>query len=173
MAAHVLAHGLNDASLRPLARAAGTSDRMLIYHFGTKDRLVAELLTHLGALFRTLLDASLPPGRFGSEREAVLAILELMRAPDARGFMRVWFDILAASARGSVPHRQTGRDILQGLHGWLAARLPEDAPDTDTRAADLLTRIEGIMVAEEVGLSVLVDAALANLPADGVSGHRD
>ncbi|MFZ9395925.1 MAG: TetR family transcriptional regulator, partial [Erythrobacter sp.] len=42
LAAHVLAHGLAGASLRPLARAAGTSARMLIYHFGSKERLIAE-----------------------------------------------------------------------------------------------------------------------------------
>lgn len=43
LAAHVLRHGLGSASLRPLAKAAGTSDRMLIYHFGSKDALVAAL----------------------------------------------------------------------------------------------------------------------------------
>ena len=31
LAAHVIAHGLSAASLRPLAKAAGTSDRMLMY----------------------------------------------------------------------------------------------------------------------------------------------
>lgn len=163
MAAHVLTHGLNDASLRPLARAAGTSDRMLIYHFGSKEGLIAELLTRIGAMFRDTLDHSLPPGRFASDREGVLAILGLMRSEGARGFMRVWFDILAASARGSLPHRETGRAILHGLQHWLAARLPEGTPDPATRAGDLLTRIEGIMVAEEVGLTELVEAAVAQI----------
>jgi AcrR family transcriptional regulator len=44
LAAHVLAEGLGGASLRPLARAAGTSDRMLLYHFGTKEALITDLL---------------------------------------------------------------------------------------------------------------------------------
>ena len=162
MAGHVLAHGLNDASLRPLARAAGTSDRMLIYHFGTKEALVAALLTHLGQTFRDLLETSLPPGRFGSEREAVLAILALMGAPAAAGFQRVWFDILAASARGSAVHRDTGRAILADLLDWLATRLPEGSDPA--RAADLLTRIEGIVVAAAVGQGDLVAAALAAIP---------
>ena len=43
LAGHVLAHGLGEASLRPLAKAAGTSDRMLLYHFGTKEALIADL----------------------------------------------------------------------------------------------------------------------------------
>jgi len=40
---HALAHGLPDR-LEPLAAAAGTSSRMLIYHFGTRDGLLREVL---------------------------------------------------------------------------------------------------------------------------------
>ena len=41
---YVLEHGLLDLSLRPLAADLGTSDRMLLYHFGAKDELVATIL---------------------------------------------------------------------------------------------------------------------------------
>jgi len=40
---HALEHGLPDR-LGPLATAAGTSNRMLIYHFGTRDGLLREIL---------------------------------------------------------------------------------------------------------------------------------
>lgn len=40
---HALAHGLPDR-LEPFATAAGTSTRMLIYHFGTRDALLRETL---------------------------------------------------------------------------------------------------------------------------------
>lgn len=40
---HALAHGLPDR-LEPLAAASGTSARMLIYHFGTRDALLRETL---------------------------------------------------------------------------------------------------------------------------------
>jgi AcrR family transcriptional regulator len=40
---HALRHGLPDR-LAPLAAAAGTSNRMLIYHFGTRDGLLREVL---------------------------------------------------------------------------------------------------------------------------------
>ncbi len=38
---YALEHGLIGLSLRPLAQALGTSDRMLLYHFTDKDDLVA------------------------------------------------------------------------------------------------------------------------------------
>ncbi|MGH3330798.1 MAG: TetR/AcrR family transcriptional regulator, partial [Nocardioidaceae bacterium] len=41
---YVLGYGIAGLSLRPLAAALGTSDRMLVYHFGSKDALVAEVI---------------------------------------------------------------------------------------------------------------------------------
>lgn len=41
---YVHEHGLADLSLRPLAQSVGTSARMLLYHFGSKEQLIAEAL---------------------------------------------------------------------------------------------------------------------------------
>ena len=37
-------HGLGEGSLRALATAVGTSHRMLIYHFGSKEGLLIEIV---------------------------------------------------------------------------------------------------------------------------------
>ena len=42
--ADIGAHGLADRSLRDLALAAGSSHRMIIYHFGSRAGLVAALV---------------------------------------------------------------------------------------------------------------------------------
>lgn len=44
VADYLLDHGLAEMSLRPLASSLGTSPRMLLYHFGSKEQLVAEAL---------------------------------------------------------------------------------------------------------------------------------
>jgi AcrR family transcriptional regulator len=41
---HLAQHGLVDSSLRELAAAIGTSHRMLIYHFGSKEGLFVEVV---------------------------------------------------------------------------------------------------------------------------------
>ena len=41
---HVVRHGLSDLSLRPLADAIGTSARLLIYHYKSKEALLGEVL---------------------------------------------------------------------------------------------------------------------------------
>lgn len=42
--AHYAAHGVRDTSLRTLAAAIGTSQRMLHYHFGSRDDLLAAVI---------------------------------------------------------------------------------------------------------------------------------
>src|SRR5882757_3664805 len=41
---YILERGVADLSLRPLAAKVGSKARLLIYHFGTKDSLVAEAM---------------------------------------------------------------------------------------------------------------------------------
>src|SRR5205085_11112953 len=44
---YVLDHGLEGLSLRPLAKALGTSPRMLLYDFASKEQLVDEVLAEV------------------------------------------------------------------------------------------------------------------------------
>jgi AcrR family transcriptional regulator len=57
---HALEHGLPDR-LEPYAVAAGTSTRMLIYHFGTRDALQREVLGHARARQRQVFGELLRP----------------------------------------------------------------------------------------------------------------
>ena len=57
---YLLEHGLSDLSLRPLADALGTSARLLIYHFESKEGLLTEVLdsmqTRLRMSFGSMLE---------------------------------------------------------------------------------------------------------------------
>jgi AcrR family transcriptional regulator len=41
---YVLSHGVSDLALRPLAKALKTNARMLVYHFGSREGLMREIL---------------------------------------------------------------------------------------------------------------------------------
>ena len=63
---YVLSHGVWDLSLRPLAKAIKTNARMLIYHFGSREGLMREILAGLREREDELpiaLAAALPVGR--------------------------------------------------------------------------------------------------------------
>jgi AcrR family transcriptional regulator len=124
MAAHVLEHGLNTASLRPLAKSAGTSDRMLIYHFGSKDALVADLLDHLAAQMAQGLDAALPDARFESVGTGVATVVALMRQPAFAPYSRIWLDIVSAASHGAriIPTRARASSTVSRLDRSQASR---------------------------------------------------
>ncbi len=164
MAAHVVEHGLTTASLRPLAKAAGTSDRMLIYHFGDKDGVIGALLETLAMGFTQGLDAALPEARFESPGALLHSVVGVMRSPMAAGYARVWLDIVAASARGELAYGRTGGLIIAGFTEWVLKRLPE-GEDEDTARA-LLTVLEGTLVMDAVGHSDAADAAIAWFSGD-------
>src|SRR5204862_6013267 len=53
--ADVAEHGLTNRSLRDIAAAVGTSHRMLLYHFGSREGLVSAIVDAVEAAQRTLL----------------------------------------------------------------------------------------------------------------------
>jgi AcrR family transcriptional regulator len=150
MADHVLAHGLHDATLRPLARAAGTSDRMLVYRYGSKDGLIAALLDHLAGRLTAMLEAASLPAAATPESLAG-ALMAAMRAPAVRPYLALWLEVVAGAARGSPAHRGTAARILTHFHGWIVARLPPGTAEPAAVAAALLQRIEGSLVIASAG----------------------
>jgi len=164
MADHVLAHGLAGATLRPLARAAGTSDRMLIYRFGSKEGVISALLDHLAGRFTLFLDTA-DIGRPASTAELIRELLALMLHPDAQPFLRVWLDTVSGAARDTPAFRATAARILLHFRGWIAAHLPQPDPDPEATAAYCLALLEGCVVLSAAGEpgAKLVDQALAAL----------
>jgi AcrR family transcriptional regulator len=160
MAEHVLVHGLGTTSLRPLARSAGTSDRMLIYHFGSKDALIADLLDHLAERMADGLDAALPQTRFDSVGSCVATVSGLMRQPGFAPYARVWLDIVAAAAQGGEGYLAAGGQVIDRFLGWIEARLPERAEDPAAAARLALALIEGALVLDAVGHRDASDAAI-------------
>lgn len=51
---YVVANGISDLSLRPLAVALGTQAPVLLHHFGTKEQLVMEILGRVHDRVRAL-----------------------------------------------------------------------------------------------------------------------
>jgi AcrR family transcriptional regulator len=59
---YALEHGFSDLSLRPLADGIGSSARMLIHHFGSKEALLAQIVERIEAQFLALSDQLLEQG---------------------------------------------------------------------------------------------------------------
>lgn len=172
MAAYVLEHGLNTASLRPLARAAGTSDRMLIYHFTSKDQLVAELLQYLSDDMAEKLDLALPPKRAETMQQCMEHILVLLRTEEFGRYLRLWLDILAQAGQGHADHKETGKKMIDSYLSWLKNHVPLDTPDPDKTVSLMLTLIDGIIVLDTLEKGDVADLAVKSLFDGTITGSN-
>jgi AcrR family transcriptional regulator len=159
---YVSQHGVGEISLRGLAAALGTSHRMLIYHFGSREALLIEVIRTVEeqqrmALATILEDADMPPAEIMRRMWARVADPALW--PNERLF----FEVYAQALQGS-PH---ALPLLDGIvDAWvepLAALVAPDRPKDEARAEARL----GVAVVRGLLLDLLatrdraaVDAAM-------------
>ncbi len=138
LAAHVLAHGLGQTSLRQLAAAAGTSDRMLLYYFADKADLLGTVLARLAADMSAMLEAALPTGATLSAGALFRLTAQAALQPTLRPYMELWAEIAAEAGRGISPFKAIADAIAQGFQAWAEARLAEPDPQRRAELASLL-----------------------------------
>ncbi|WP_129677954.1 TetR/AcrR family transcriptional regulator [Candidatus Chloroploca sp. Khr17] len=162
LADHLLTHGLQGASLRPLAAAVGTSDRMLLHYFGDKEELLTASLTLVSQRLITMLDAArLEPLPI----DALLTMLAgMVKDPHVRPYMRLWLELLPLAAGGQAPFHTIAQRISATLRGWIADTLQVDTEEQrELLAALTLTIIEGFVMFDALGDDEVPAAALAGL----------
>ncbi len=109
---YVVAHGISDLSLRPLADALGTQAPVLLHHFGTKEHLIEEMLRNVRHRVRAL-------GRTAEEetpRSGLGAVWAWVSDPDQGPLMRLFFEAYGLALR----HPDRYADFLQhAIRDWL------------------------------------------------------
>jgi AcrR family transcriptional regulator len=102
---YVLDHGLVGLSLRPLARALGTSPRMLLYDFGSKEQLIHEVLAEIRGREEALLEADV---------HTIEDVWRWIAAPAREPFLRLFFEVYVG-ALGRAEAEPFVRDWLEFL----------------------------------------------------------
>jgi AcrR family transcriptional regulator len=153
--AFVLEHGLADLSLRPLAQAIGSSPRVLLYLFGSKDGLVRELLA------RARSDELAAIRGIEGDLDAVTATLwEWLAAPEHRPLLVLWVE---AYARSLVDP--------DGPWAGFARQTVEDWLDVLARAQPGRVRRTKAGLTERTRALALLRGALLDLLATGDEGR--
>jgi len=127
--AYALEHGLADLSLRPLASAIGSSPRVLLFLFGSKDGLVRELLARARADQLELLART--SGR--SLPEVATAVWSWLAAPEHRALLTLWLEGYGRSL--VAPDGPWAEFARTTVDDWLKV-LADAQPDPATPAAE-------------------------------------
>jgi AcrR family transcriptional regulator len=166
---YVLEHGLAGLSLRPLAAATGTSPRVLLYLFGSKEQLVRELLARARQeqiiLVTGLLGPDVPDGGF---EQLADRLWDLLSSPRQRPMVRLTYEaFLRSVSRDPGPWQgfaaETARDYLELLIRAQPGTPPAQAEAT---AASTLALIRGLL------LDLLADGDTDRVTAAWRAGRR-
>ena len=120
---HFVTDGLGDLSLRKIAAAVGTSHRMLLYHFGSKNGLLLEVVRAVEARTRSQLEEF---GQLGGIREGsglgtdqvIRAMWQFVADPAQGGFERLFFALYGRALQGDAQVRPL---LGESIESWLEA----------------------------------------------------
>jgi AcrR family transcriptional regulator len=112
---HAAHHGVGDLSLRQLAAALGTSHRMLIYHFGSKEALLTEIVRTVEARQRAQV-AALAEDVDLSSPEALERLWAHFADEALWPWERLFFEVYAQALQG----RRHAQGLLDdAIDAWL------------------------------------------------------
>ena len=111
----MLAEGLIGLSLRPLAAAVGTSDRMLIYHFGSRDGLVTAIIDESTDRSVAYLRGLTAPR---TVRAGVLRLWRAYHEPPLYSCNLIYVQAAASGYFGQEPYRTS---VRRSNDHWAAA----------------------------------------------------
>jgi AcrR family transcriptional regulator len=117
---YVLEHGLGGMSLRPLAAAIGSSPRVLLFLFGSKDGLIRALLARARADELALL-ANVRDGENNDHEDlsaAVRTTWAWLISPGHQRLLTLWLEAYARSL--AEPDGPWGDFARQTVDDWLA-----------------------------------------------------
>lgn len=139
---YVLEHGLTDMSLRPLATAIGSSPRVLLYLFESKEGLVRAILQRarrdeLDKL--ASLSAAAPDQPTGGLAEATQETWAWLVDPDHRALLRLWVEVYARSLVD--PDGPWSGFAQQTVHDWLGVLASHAHAETDDADVTLLLAV--------------------------------
>jgi AcrR family transcriptional regulator len=162
---YIAENGMTDLTLRGLAGALGTSHRMLIHHFGSKEALWVEIVKTVEARQREVL-ATVVPDSERPPREALWAWWKHISDPSLWPNERLFFELYGQGLQGRAPYCDT---FLTGIvEDWVEpAAAAAIARGIDPDVARARARL-GVAVVRGLLLDVLatrdieaVDAAMA------------
>jgi AcrR family transcriptional regulator len=139
---YCLAHGLSDLSLRPLALEIGTSARLLIYHFGSRDGLISAVMDEAHRRVQKSFGDLM---RSGGNRDLLGKFWHWTTAPDNSPYVRLLFELQMLALQRPAAYAR----YLKGTSSsWLALIETALPPSADRRARATLCAavIDGLLL---------------------------
>ena len=145
---YFLEHGAAGISLRPLAAATGTSARLLVYHFGSKDNLMAAVLEEVNNRLQKSFSDFLSSSRRGKGRSALQAYWSWTIRPENVPYVRLLLEVLVLARQNPKEYAQYAHYLEGTSTSWLELVERSLPPSRDRRSIATLcvAVIDGLLL---------------------------
>lgn len=131
--------------MRPLAARLDTSDRMLLYYFGTRDNLIAAVLEVIGQQLQDMLTAGLPAERL-PPGALLTKVWKTLTDPTADDALRLYLEVDVLASRGVQPYARIADQVSTSWRAWLADRIDATVHRRSAAAAAVLAIVDGLLI---------------------------
>jgi AcrR family transcriptional regulator len=119
---YLVKHGVAELSLRPLAKAVGSSPRVLLYYFGSKEELVVKALARLRERQRSTF-SRMREAKYEQPSDACRAMWQQMSAPQSELLFKFFFETYALALRNPKPYAHFLKTTVEDWLQFVAAPL--------------------------------------------------
>ncbi|MFZ0478492.1 MAG: TetR/AcrR family transcriptional regulator [Terriglobales bacterium] len=146
---YVLSHGFRDLALRPLAQALKTNARMLLYHFGSREGLMREILAAVREREDARVQAWFKDGKKAEKKARALS--EFLRwlwqrmSATSKPQLRLLFELYALALRDPKDYPGVLEDPLAYWKG-LTTKTSRQSKADEAMATLLLAATRGLLL---------------------------
>ncbi len=112
-------HGLSSLTFGRLARRLGTSDRVIVYYFPTKNALVTDVLLAIGVRLQEVLAGAFPD-KAADHVQMAAAAYPALADPAVDPLFAVYFEACGLAAAHVAPFNEVAPQLMTAWVDWLA-----------------------------------------------------
>lgn len=142
---YLMEHGLANLSLRPLAEAVGSSPRGLLYHFGSKERMVVQVIAEIRRRQRASFDRI----EGATISETCWNVWKQISSLESEPLFRLFFEAYGIALRNPALYHAFLHDTVEVWLEDIAEPLVNDGVDRDDAralASVVLAGLRGFML---------------------------
>ena len=163
--------GLSQLTFGRIAKRLDISDRIVVYYFATKDDLIGEVLSAMGAeLQQTLAPAF--SARAANHLELVRATWPLLAQPAADPVFALFFEASGLAAIGREPYRSLVPQLVDAWIAWASEFVRGPPARRRAEAEAAIAVIDGLLLLRQLAGSQAADRAARRIGALGRGTKR-
>lgn len=162
MADFILANSLQAASLRNLAEAAKTSDRMLLHYFKDKEEILTITLNFISNNLIEILENTRTKQMPINDLAPYL--YQAIKSPQLKPYLRLWLELIAIAAKKENPFYTIARQICDSFWNWVNSTIYVDIEaEREQKSSIVMAIIEGFVILDSIDYDSRIVSALEGL----------